>query len=89
MGPAVSKHGAGALERNLAVLELGPDAALVQVKSAYLRLKKLYSGDSPLLQPIARDFPEEKRLKILLEIEEAYNSLLEHFHTEHAEEPPA
>jgi hypothetical protein len=74
------------LERDLTVLELGPDATPAQVKSAYLRLKKLYSADSPLLSPIARDFPEEKRLRILLEVEEAYHRLLGHFHDEQAEE---
>lgn len=73
-------------ERDFAVLELGSDASLAQVKSAYLRLKKLYSGESPLLSPIARDFPEEKRLRILIEVEEAYHNLLKHFHVEHIEE---
>lgn len=87
MESAVNERRRDGLERDFTVLELGPDATLIQVKSAYLRLKKLYSSDSPLLAPIARDFPEEKRLKILLEVEEAYRRLLEHFHAENAEAP--
>lgn len=83
---AGSKIGA---DRDLSVLELGPEATLAQVKSAYLRLKKLYSSDSPLLSPIAHDFPEEKRLKILLEVEEAYQRLLARFHVETAAFPSA
>lgn len=77
------------LERDFAVLELGPEATLVQVKSAYLRLKKLYSSDSPLLAPIAREFPEEKRLRILSEIEDAYQRLLGQFLSESAEDRPS
>lgn len=77
------------LEPYFAVLELGPEATLVQVKSAYLRLKKLYSSDSPLLAPIARDFPEEKRLRILSEVEDAYQRLLGHLLAEPAEGRPS
>ncbi|HEX9903057.1 MAG TPA: helix-turn-helix transcriptional regulator [Acidobacteriota bacterium] len=69
-------------ESDLEVLELGPQASLTEVKNAYLRLKRLYAGDSALLSPIAQDLSEEKRLRILLEVEEAYRRLLASFHDE-------
>jgi hypothetical protein len=69
-------------ERDLKILELGPQASLTEVKNAYLRLKKLYAGDSALLSPIAQDLSEEKRLRILLEVEEAFQRLLASFHDE-------
>jgi curved DNA-binding protein CbpA len=69
-------------ERDLEVLELGPHASLIEVKNAYLRLKRLYTGDSALLSPIAQDLSEDKRLRILLEIEEAYQRLLASFYDE-------
>ncbi len=56
-------------ERDFKVLELGPKATLAEVKNAYLRLKKLYSADSALLSPISQEIPEDKRLRILLEVE--------------------
>jgi hypothetical protein len=69
-------------EHDFKVLELGPKATLAEVKNAYFRLKKLYSADSALLSPISQEIPEDKRLRILLEVEEAYQSLLEYFREE-------
>ncbi|MCJ7611478.1 MAG: helix-turn-helix domain-containing protein [Candidatus Aminicenantes bacterium] len=69
-------------ERDLEVLELGPQASLTEVKNAHLRLKRLYTGESALLSPIAQDLSEDKRLRILLEIEEAYQRLLASFRDE-------
>jgi len=69
-------------EQALAVLELGPNASLTDVKNAYLRLKKLYTGEPALLTPMAQDLSEEKRLRILLEVEEAYQQLLAFFQVE-------
>ena len=58
------------------VLELGPDASLLEVRNAYARLKKLYSADSEMLSPIADEFPQKQREEILKQIEEAYKNLL-------------
>jgi|GEM_PF-793872 len=62
--------------KHLAVLELGPDASLVEIKKSYLHLKRLYSSESIAISPIAEEFPEGKRKEILREIEEAYANLL-------------
>jgi len=63
-------------KRYLEILELGPDATLEQIKKSYLHLKRLYSSDSIVISPIAGEFSEEQREKILQEIEVAYNNLL-------------
>lgn len=60
----------------LDILEIGPRATLSDIKNAYLRLKKLYSGDSIVLDPIAEEFSDMRRTKILREIEDAYAKLL-------------
>jgi hypothetical protein len=78
----------GNRERDLEILELGPRASLIEVKNAYLRLKRLYAGDSAILSPIAQDLSEEKRLRILLEVEEAFQRVLASFRNE-AHRPPA
>jgi hypothetical protein len=69
-------------ERDLKTLELGPKATLAEVKNAYFRLKKLYSADSALLSPISQEIAEDRRLRILLEVEEAYQRLLQYFREE-------
>ncbi len=69
-------------EQALAIMELGPNASSTEVKNSYLRLKKLYAGDSTLLSPLAQDLSEEKRLRILLDVEEAYEQLLAWFREE-------
>jgi lipopolysaccharide export system ATP-binding protein len=60
----------------LEILELGPDATLVEIKKSYLHLKRLYSTDSIVISPIAEEFSEEKRKEILQQIEDAYRNLL-------------
>lgn len=60
----------------LDILEIGPRATLSDIKNAYLRLKKLYSGDSIVLDPIAEEFSDKRRTKIIGEIEDAYAKLL-------------
>ncbi len=60
----------------LEILELGPDASLVEIKKSYIHLKRLYSTDSIVISPIAEEFPEEKRKEILQHIEKAYANLL-------------
>jgi curved DNA-binding protein CbpA len=63
-------------KKHLDVLELGPRATASEIKNAYLRLRKLYGGDSIVLDPIAEEFSDKKRAVILREIEEAYAALL-------------
>jgi len=57
------------------VLELNPDVSLLEIRNAYIRLKKLYSSDSEILSPIADEFPQKQRDEILKQIEEAYKNL--------------
>ena len=64
------------LKKYFEMLELPPDASLRDIHNSYLRLKKLYAGDSIVLAPLGEEFPEKKRKKVLDEIEEAYLKLL-------------
>jgi hypothetical protein len=63
------------------VLELKPDASFLEVKSAYLHLKKLYSSNPPVLESIKGDISEKMQLEIVDQLEEAYVKLKE-FYTE-------
>jgi hypothetical protein len=53
-------------------LEIAPGAPFREVHNAYLRLKKIYSGDSIALAPLGEEFSEKKRKKILDQVEAAY-----------------
>jgi hypothetical protein len=64
------------LKRHYEALELPPDAPLREVHTAFFRLKKLYSGDSIVLDPLGEEFPDKKRKKVLEQIEEAYARIL-------------
>ena len=64
------------LKKDFEALELAPGSPMRDVHAAYLRLKKLYSGDSIVLAPLGEEFPEKKRLKVLAQIEEAYARIL-------------
>lgn len=58
-----------------------PDASYLEVKNAYLRLKRLYSTDSPIIMSISGEFPKRKKTQILKKIETAYvklSALMEH-----------
>jgi curved DNA-binding protein CbpA len=63
-------------EKYFEILELRPEASLDEIKNSYMRLKKLYASDSMVLAPLAEEFPERKRKKILNQIEVAYSRLL-------------
>ena len=74
------------------ILEVSPDASVLEIKNAYLRLKKLYSSDSRVIAPIAKEFPKKRRREILKEIEEAYSKIrafleIDQSHTLSDEEP--
>ncbi len=76
------------------ILELSPDASLLEIRSAYMRLKKLYSSDSEVISPLADEFPQKQREDILRQIEEAYKILGDLLKSEEspvleAEKPPA
>jgi hypothetical protein len=79
-------------EQYFKILEISPDASLFEIKHAYLRLKKLYSTESPVIAPIAEEFPKKRRREILKEIEEAYSkiiALLENQHESIYDEEPS
>jgi len=63
------------LKNYFEILEVSPDASVLEIKHAYLRLKKLYSSDSAVIAPIAKEFPKKRRREILKEIEEAYSKI--------------
>ncbi len=71
------------LKRFFDILELDSDASFSEVKTAYHRLKRLYSTDSIVIAPIADEFSKEKRLAVLQQIEEAYTKLNEVLKDEH------
>ncbi len=66
------------------ILELSSDASPLEVKTAYIRLKKLYSTPSMFLSPIADEFPKRERQEILEQIEEAYTKLVSFLNAEQA-----
>jgi hypothetical protein len=63
------------LKKYFEILEVSPSATLREVHNAYMRLKKLYSGDSIVLEALADEFPEKRRKKILRQVEDAYAKL--------------
>lgn len=58
------------------ILELSADASTLEIKSSYLRLRKLYSTNSIVISPIADEFSEKSRREILRQIDEAYAKLM-------------
>ena len=54
------------------VLELPEDASMLEIKTAYLHLKELYTKGSIAISPIEDEYPEDAREDILRRIEEAY-----------------
>jgi len=65
------------LKKYFDILEISPEATLLEIRSAYFRLKKLYSTDSVVISPIEDEFSKEERQKILDQIEDAYTKLME------------
>jgi hypothetical protein len=63
------------LKRYFDILELNPSASLRDVQNAYWRLKKLYAEESSALAPLADEFPERMRKKVLRQVEDAYAKL--------------
>jgi len=71
-----------ALAPYYAALELKAGASLREVQNAYLRLRRLYSDQSIVLEPLDEEFTAEKRKAVLADIEEAYQKLLDAIHAE-------
>ena len=63
------------LKKHFEILEVGIDATASEINDAYASLKKLYSSNSIAISPLIDEFTEEKRNKILGEIDNAYKSL--------------
>lgn len=57
------------------VLELPPGAPLAAVQKAYLRLKKLYGGDSVALTSIEEADDPKRRARVMAELEDAHARL--------------
>jgi len=62
-------------QRYLDILEIEPGASLSEIREAYLLLKSLYSEDSIVTLPITDDISQQRKEKILSDIEEAYHML--------------
>ncbi len=83
------------LKKYYDVLEISPDASVLEIRNAYLRLKKLYSTDSVVMSPIADEFSKKERQEILLNVEEAFGKLMENLksrysdHNRHARLKPS
>lgn len=58
------------------ILELPPNATLRDIHDSFKRLKKLYSGESIVLEPLGEEFSDKKKKKVLEQIEEAYAKIL-------------
>ncbi|NIM18046.1 MAG: hypothetical protein GTO45_39225 [Candidatus Aminicenantes bacterium] len=67
------------------ILELKPNSSFSEIKSAYVHLKRLYSSESAVLSPLIEEISEEKREKLLEQIEESYNKLREYHSTKKKE----
>ena len=62
-------------KKHFQTLELDVDATLPDIKDAYSSLKNLYSTDSIAISPLMNEITEEKRERILEDIEHAYKTL--------------
>ena len=60
----------------LDILELGSEASALDIKNAYIHLRKLYSTDSSVISPITKDFSKRRSQVILKQLEEAYTKLM-------------
>lgn len=65
------------LKKYFDILEISTDASVLEIRNAYVRLKKLYSTDSVVMSPIADEFSKKERREILEQIEEAFAKLME------------
>jgi len=66
-------------QRDYEILELEVGAPFSEVKGAYLHLKKLYTGESPVLSPFIGEISEDDRQLLVNQIEDAFNRLKIYF----------
>lgn len=76
------KEDRSALKQYYDILEVNTGAPFLEVKSAYLHLRKLYSSQPLVMSPILDEISEQKRMDILNQLDEAYNKLKEFYSTE-------
>ena len=62
-------------KKHFETLELDIDATVPDIKNAYSYLKNLYSTDSIAISPLMDEITEEKRERILEDIEHSYKTL--------------
>ncbi|MCP4147366.1 MAG: hypothetical protein GY757_06410 [bacterium] len=67
------------IKKYFEILELTPEASFSEVKNAYQHLKRLYSSEPLVLSPIIDEIPEEKRLEIVKQLEDAFDVLKKYF----------
>ncbi len=75
------------LKKYFEILEISPDATIMEIRNAYNRLKKLYSTDSVVISPIADEFSKKERMEILQQVEEAFKQLMESLKGRHGPLP--
>jgi len=75
------------LKKYYEILEISPDAKILEIRNAYNRLKKLYSTDSVVISPIADEFSKKERKEILQQVEEAFKKLMESLKGQHGYSP--
>jgi len=59
-----------------AILEVPPEASMGEIKRSYLDLKELYSVDSIASMALEDELSESDKKEILLEIEQAFHTLM-------------
>lgn len=64
------------LEKCYRILEVRPGVSPAEVKSAYVRLKKLYADESPVIKALTSEFTAEDKASILAEIEDAHRIIM-------------
>ena len=64
------------LEKCYRILEVRPGSSPAEVKSAYVRLKKLYADESPVIKVLTSEFTAEDKASILAEIEDAHRIIM-------------
>jgi len=73
------------LKKYFEILELNPDVSFSEIKSAYFHLKRLYSSETPVLSALMDDISEVRQDSLLNDIEEAYQTLKEHYSSKKTE----
>ncbi len=62
-------------EKYLKILGLSSDATFVEIKRIYKLLLRLYTSETSIISPIADDFSQRKKRKVIKELEDAYSKL--------------